>query len=430
MKRKFLICIVLIVMLVSSFTTGAFAAEAPKEIVSPALEVLAEQNAMAAWAVRGNTIKFDSDFFARAMNLARITSITVTEPPAASDGELLLGSTVVNAGQTISAANLSLLSYDAKSDDISSSSFRFRVGDNPLEMTCRLYLLAGENSAPTVSLAPEISLNVSTFKNISFYGTLGAYDPDGDALTIEIVSYPKAGLINLTDRSSGEYVYTPAANYTGKDSFTYVARDIYGNYSGAQTVNLRVNKNTASIVYSDMLESKQLPAALAMTAAGIMSGTQVGGNHYFYPAQSVSRIEFLVMAMNASGVKDIASVSKTEFADDDDIPLSMKGYVAEAKRLGYIKGTYVDDKLCFNPNEEITRAQAANIICNIICASAPLVTPVFADSSDIPAWAQASVYSLNALGVMPASAGKISPNEIITRGDAAQMLTALMQLAK
>ena len=166
------------------------------------------------------------------------------------------------------------------------------------------------------------------------------------------MSYPKAGLINLTDRSSGEYVYTPAANYTGKDSFTYVARDIYGNYSGAQTVNLRVNKNTASIVYSDMLESKQLPAALAMTAAGIMSGTQVGGNHYFYPAQSVSRIEFLVMAMNASGVKDIASVSKTEFADDDDIPLSMKGYVAEAKRLGYIKGTYVDDKLCFNPNEE------------------------------------------------------------------------------
>ena len=67
---------------------------------------------------------------------------------------------------------------------------------------------------------------------------------------------------------------------------------------------------------------------------------------------------------------------------------------------------------------------------NIIGASAPLVTPVFADSSDIPAWAQASVYSLNALGVMPASAGKISPNEIITRGDAAQMLTALMQLAK
>ena len=51
-----------------------------------------------------------------------------------------------------------------------------------------------------------------------------------------------------------------------------------------------------------------------------MGGTEVGGKNYFYPSQTVSRSEFLVMAMTAAGIKDLPACDVTVFADDGDIP--------------------------------------------------------------------------------------------------------------
>ncbi len=399
--------------------------------VSPALCVIAQENDMAKAGVRGNPIEFEHDDFARAMNLATISEITVTQVPPISDGELRLGSVVVGNGQTIRGDNLSLLSYVASDAEIATSSFRFRVGKSPVEMTCRLYLLEKANQAPTLSMVPKASLNVSTHRDVTLYGTLPCYDPEGDETMVEIVSYPSSGLLILTDRHTGEYVYLPNEGSSGKDSFTYVARDRYGNYSASATVSLSVLTPSTSVSYADLTDLPCHSAALSLTEAGVMSGTKMGSELYFQPTQSVTRGEFVVMAMKSLGITEVMATESTVFADDADFSSEERNFVGAAVELGYVHGELLSDgRLRFSPDREISRAEAAVILSNMIDAATPTITPVFDDSAEIPAWAAPSVYSLSAMGILPTSDGAISPMSSLTRGDAAMMLHALIRTTK
>ena len=429
-KRKtalFSFCFLFFFLATSATASLAIDVEAAADtIVSPALYVLAEDSDMAMAGLRGSSIRIESEDFARALNLSAVNEVTVTQIPPTTDGELRVGTTVVNNGQTLSAQSLSMLSYTASSD-VTTSSFRFRVGDAPYEITCQLYLLDKVNHAPTLSAVPKNTLNVSTHRNITLYGTLPCYDPDGDETTIEIVSYPERGILVLTDRHSGDYTFTPGENYAGKDSFTYVARDIYGNYSAAATVSLTVTKPTSNLVYHDILGKACYNAALTMAEEGIMSGTQVGTSTYFYPDREVSRAEFCMMAMNAIGITEPAPAASTVFADDAAIPDGAKNYIATAYELGYVKGLYRDDTLCFEPNRAITRAEAAVMIGNMIGVSTPTVAPTFADADAIPAWASASLSSLTSMGILDTDSGNVAPMSAVTRADAAEMLYELMR---
>ena len=94
--------------------------------------------------------------------------------------------------------------------------------------------------------------------------------------------------------------------------------------------------------------------------------------------------------------------------------------------MGYIKGIETSGGLCFEANRSITRAEAAVILGNVLDVATPTVLPTFSDSAEIPAWAAPAVYSMSSIGVMNASGGNISPTAALTRGDAAEILTNLM----
>jgi hypothetical protein len=381
---------------------------------------------MAISAPIGNDVVFSEEAFARALNLSKIDYITVSTLPDATRGSLALGSTRVAAGQTISGENLRYLSFAAADEDMAHASFTFTANGVATPILCNIYLLNEINYTPTLSVASGLSLNMSTYRNMETEGQLSAHDPDGDALSFEVVSYPKNGSLRMTD-ASGRYVYKPQKDYVGNDSFTYVARDKYGNYSACATVNLRVEVSGASVQYIDMEDHPSYVAALKLTEEGIMSGAQMGNGYYFYPERTVTRAEFLVMAMNATGITDLPDRDTTVFADDADIPETMKGYVAVAHEMKYISGTLADGKLCFLPNEPITRAEAAVMLSNIVGMCDVAVIPTFADQSEIPAWAGEAIYSLHAAGIMTESNGYISPTTSITRAETAQMLANAMQ---
>ncbi len=425
MKKKTLGILILTLLL----CIGCFASCSQKvdeqKLLSPALGCIAEESSMAKSALTGQSITFSADDFARAVNVSKIEKLTITSLPPVTDGELRVGSTVLSSPQTLSAASVALMTYHPASS-VTSSEFRFRVDDSQYEMCCKLYMLDKQNYAPTLSTAPKTALEVSTHQNVTLFGTLPCYDPDGDETYIEIVSYPEKGVLILEDRATGAYRYLPYEGKTGKDSFCYVARDKYGNYSAGAEVSLSINKKETSVSYVDLAESPYHNAALTMTKEGIMSGTQVGSSTYFYPDKTVSRAEFTVMAMNAAGISEVLPSSQTVFADDSDISSDMKKYIATAYELGYINGAQKDGKLYFEPNREITRAEAAVMLANILDAAAPTVTPVFSDSDSIPSWAQASVYSLSSLGVLESSGGSISASAVVTRGDAAEILSNFM----
>jgi hypothetical protein len=64
-------------------------------------------------------------------------------------------------------------------------------------------------------------------------------DPEGDALTALLKSDPSSAA-SFTLNTDGSFDYTPAANFSGTDSFTYKADD--GNVESSETlVTITVN---------------------------------------------------------------------------------------------------------------------------------------------------------------------------------------------
>ena len=94
--------------------------------------------------------------------------------------------------------------------------------------------------APPV--APSSSYQIGQSTSASFtaaQGVLaGAVDPNGYPLSASLVSGPHHGTLTLN--SNGSFTYAPTLNYSGADSFTFVANDGYSN-SATATVSLTVN---------------------------------------------------------------------------------------------------------------------------------------------------------------------------------------------
>ena len=92
----------------------------------------------------------------------------------------------------------------------------------------------------------------------------------------------------------------------------------------------------------------------------------------------------------------------------------------------------MDGVLCFMPNSSVTRAEAAVMLNSILTldreVEKPVILPVFADSSELPFWASDAIYSMNSMGVLSMIDGYASPEATVTRGDAAQMLEAVINL--
>ncbi len=432
----FSITLLMTIMVVAGLASGQTYAADEVAPISTGLQIIAARSSMAVSGLSGNEIAFSPEDFERALNVRKLDYITVTKVPDAAVGTLYLGSEGVSVGKTVSRENLHKLSYAGAAEGISENTFSFTTGRG-YEIECSVYMLKSQNYCPTAGNEGELYLDVSTHRNVSIYGTLSGNDPDGDEITFEVVSYPSKGSIIMTDARNGEYRYTPSADYTGKDSFKYVVKDKYGNYSAASTVSLDINKTKLDSVLTDMGGHKAHSSAITMVENGIMTAKESDGKLTFAPTEGISREDFLVMVMKAAGLKytDAQKANggnaqlSTGFEDDKDISASAKGYICLAKQKGFIKG----EGGYFYPKREITAAEAAVMIDNVIGASSYVVNAnasetVFADHVDIPVWAESSIRNLNSIGVMADANGYIYPEKTLDRATGAMMLEAVMKL--
>ena len=107
-KRNSLFSFCLAFFILTSSVTASLSVSAKdtqNSVISPGICVIAEENSMAMAALRGNSIKFDSEDFARALNISKVEKITLTQAPPTTDGELRVGSTVLNEGQILPRVN-------------------------------------------------------------------------------------------------------------------------------------------------------------------------------------------------------------------------------------------------------------------------------------------------------------------------------------
>jgi hypothetical protein len=131
--------------------------------------------------------------------------------------------------------------------------------------------------------------------------------------------------------------------------------------------------------------------------------------------------------MKAMGAKDVPEIPTTRFADDKKISPEYKGYFESAFALGIIKGERKADGIYVNPKKEITLAEGAVIINNIIGATKGASIDVFADDDEIPSWAKDDIISLLEVGIFEKENGKINANSPLTRSQTAQILMSLLE---
>ncbi|MBF0388042.1 MAG: tandem-95 repeat protein, partial [Candidatus Omnitrophica bacterium] len=129
--------------------------------------------------------------------------------------------------------------------------FSFRVSDgtaDPVEAVVTV-MVTPVNDAP-MALGQSVSTAEDTAKTITLTGT----DDDGDALSFAIVTPPKHGSVIVGSNSANKLIpgwtlnaiYTPDADFSGEDVFTFKAND--GTIDSASaTVNIVVIQQTFSL---------------------------------------------------------------------------------------------------------------------------------------------------------------------------------------
>lgn len=388
-------------------------------------EVMSTDVTIIKTALKGKKICFNDADIKSALALADFESITVTKLPSSNEGTLLLAGRRLGEGKAVKRKNIGSLVFIPASADVSEARFKITVDGyaGGAEIECVLKFIDRVNYAPKAHDS-DSECTVKTQETISYFGRMSGTDPEGDALEYMVVSYPKSGHLQLGDDGSS-YVYTPWEGYTGSDGFVYVVRDEYGNYSKPHTVKITVSKRMSDVVYADMTDKPEYNAALAMTALGIMDGKLLGDMRFFMPDETVSRAEFVAMAMKSAGIRQDSTLVSSFFDDNAEIPEALVGYVATAQRVGYINGDFDGKRLSFRPNDPITKFEAASIMAAILGVDSTGEESVFAEDDGTPLWARAGVCAMKTLGIFDENEGALAQN--VTRADAASYLYGLIE---
>lgn len=384
------------------------------------VSVMASDTKLIKTGLLGKRMCFSDADIKSALNITDFNSITITSVPSSTEGTLMYGGRRVIAGRVIKRKNIGLLSFIPASDSVSEAKFTFTVEPSSgANIECILKFVDKVNYAPSIDTNPVLY----TQSEISYFGTLEGKDPEGDSLEFMVVKYPKNGELSVS-KSNGVYEYSPKAGFVGKDSFSYVVRDEYGNYSSVETVNIKITERMCDTVYIDMEGRSEYNGAVAMTALGIMNGKIVGDDIYFEADKTVTRAEFTTMAMKALGIKADSTLGESFFDDNNDIPKSLRPYISTAARIGVAKGDFIDGKLMYRPNEEITNYEIAKIIATLCNISEGNEASEFLDAESIPIWARESVSAMYTLGIFDVE--KTAPDSVATRADVADYLYKML----
>ena len=137
-------------------------------------------------------------------------------------------------------------------------------------------VVASLNTAPLANDDGSLAVPVSTAEDtaVAIDVLANDTDPDGslDPATVSISSGPANGTLGV-NAVTGVVTYTPNANYTGSDSFTYTVRDDSGDTSNFARVLLEVTPvNDAPQVTPVDLGNSDEDAGRLITQAELLAG--------------------------------------------------------------------------------------------------------------------------------------------------------------
>lgn len=151
--------------------------------------------------------------------------------------------------------------YTPDADQHGTVSFALRVSDGTVDVDVPVTVIVEPvNDAPTATDDEE-----STREDVPLQAKLAGQDPDKDPITFALATRPAHGNVEI-DGAKGTYVYTPARDYAGQDSFGFTVSD--GKLSAKGRISLNVlNVNDPPAVGALTLEGvEDKPMAGKLTA--------------------------------------------------------------------------------------------------------------------------------------------------------------------
>ena len=155
---------------------------------------------------------------------------------------------------------------------------------------------------------------------------------------------------------------------------------------------------------------------------------RVGSRRFFEPDRAVSRGEFVTMALACAGIP-AGDLTMTGFCDDAEIPPWAKGSAVSALQCGLIRGVGTEGGMAFCADEGVTLSEAATVLNRLLRVTDVDLSDYDAGSAD--AWSAQAVAILESVRVI--ESGSFSAGDWqrpLTRGEAAQLLSAAMTLAE
>ena len=241
-----------------------------------------------------------------------------------------------------------------------------------------------------------------------------------------IITSNGVGYIGGYDAATGRFYVTaasPEMEPHGMIRVTVTARDRSGNI-GRASVDLPAS--SAEHRFTDTAEYWGADYCDFLYDHGISGGYDDGT---FRPDDLLTRLDFSVMLYNALGL-DPAKYAQVAlpFADLGKIPESALPAARALYAEGIVTGTAgKDGKLFFNPDGNLTRAQASAMIGRSQSKGYALADLTFTDAGQIPNYASFYIRTMAAQGIISGYAdGTFQPQANITRGQMAKILYTML----
>ena len=281
------------------------------------------------------------------------------------------------------------------------------------------FTTSNENVSDTI--APTVRLSVS--------GTqLTAAVSDNVDRTIPqanvILTYDGATLNFTWNEASGTLTATLPAADSGYHRVSVTACDASGNLARASADIKPAGTRTSP--FGDMAGHWAEPYATYLYDTGVSKGTGVEIPVY-QPEKNITRAEFFAMVARWMDL-DLTQYANVElpFVDAASIPDWALNEVKAMYSLGILKGGANESGLTVNALATISRAEAMTILGRTQAKGYAEPELTFSDAGQVPDWAAGYLRSLVGQGVITGNDNRIRPNDLLTRGEVAKLLYAML----
>lgn len=272
-----------------------------------------------------------------------------------------------------------------------------------------------------------------------YYHTIDNLNFDGEKISIDVyneydVNVDKNGIKMRIDREVVETDFEDGVlSYTCPKDFNEnthrISVEVVNEYDNRSVAFFEIiGKNEPENKFTDISDNWAKNIILYMNKNGVINGyTEDNGDLVFKPQDSMTRAQFAVMISNYLGIntEEYQDV-QLPFTDVDALPEWALPQIKAMYSKNIISGRSSDEGVYFDPNTNLSRAEAATILARILPEKLLKTNFEFDDMADIPQWANDGFKVLYKLGAIKGyEDNTIKPLNFVTRAECAKLLYSI-----